>query len=151
MKLARHRSAFVLFVIIIGLTSLAGDELGVPEGTFDLSWFTIDGGGATSSAATYELQGTVGQPDAGTPMTGGSFSLTGGFWPGIDSSEKGLCVADVAPAGGNGIVNVDDLLLIINSWGPCSGCPTDIAPAGGDANVNVDDLLEVINAWGVCG
>lgn len=58
-----------------------------------------------------------------------------------------VCVADVAPPGGNGSVNVDDLLLIINSWGPCAGCPADIVSTG---NVNVDDLLAVINAWGPC-
>ncbi len=64
------------------------------------------------------------------------------------------CTADVAPAGGNGTVNVDDLLAVINSWGRCpvppTTCPTDIAPAGGNGSVNVDDLLAVINAWGQC-
>ena len=49
---------------------------------------------------------------------------------------------------GDGIVNVDDLLAVINSWGRCAGCPADIAPAGGDGVVNVDDLLAVINNWG---
>lgn len=51
---------------------------------FDLSWYTIDGGGATfSTGGNFELGGTIGQPDAGpsTPMVGGSFELTGGFWP----------------------------------------------------------------------
>ena len=63
------------------------------------------------------------------------------------------CPGDVAPAGGNDIVNVDDLLAVINAWGPCDDpyiCPGDIAPAGGDGAVNVDDLLAVINAWGAC-
>ena len=64
------------------------------------------------------------------------------------------CIADIAPPGGNGLVNVDDLLLIINSWGTCVGnCPADIAPPGpphGNGVVNVDDLLAIINAWGPC-
>jgi len=63
------------------------------------------------------------------------------------------CIADIAPSGGNGIVNVDDLLLVINSWGPCAdpnNCPADIAPAGGNDLVNVDDLLAIINSWGPC-
>ena len=58
---------------------------------------------------------------------------------------------------GDGIVNVDDLLAVINAWGPCPipplACPTDIAPAGppaGNGVVNVDDLLAVINGWGPC-
>jgi len=54
------------------------------------------------------------------------------------------CIADIT---GDGLVNVDDLLLIINSWGSCSGCAADLT---GDGQVNVDDLLGVINAWGPC-
>jgi len=53
----------------------------------------------------------------------------------------------------NNVVNVDDLLAVINAWGPCANpnnCPADIAPAGGNDIVNVDDLLAVINGWGNC-
>ena len=64
------------------------------------------------------------------------------------------CVADVSPSGGDGVVNVDDLLAVINGWGDCpvppTVCPADIAPPGGNNIVNVDDLLAVINAWGPC-
>jgi len=64
------------------------------------------------------------------------------------------CDADIAPLpGGNGIVNVQDLLAVIGAWGPCanpSDCPADIAPAGGNDVVNVQDLLAVIGAWGAC-
>lgn len=66
-----------------------------------------------------------------------------------------LCPADIAPNGGDGVVNVDDLLLVINSWGFCppppADCPGDIAPPpSGNGVVNVDDLLAVINNWGPC-
>lgn len=48
----------------------------------------------------------------------------------------------------SGTVDVDDLLAVINAWGPCAPpCPADI---NGDGIVNVDDLLAVINAWGPC-
>jgi hypothetical protein len=62
------------------------------------------------------------------------------------------CPGDI---NGSGAINVDDLLQVINSWGPCSPppgtCPADIAPVQlGNGTVNVDDLLAVINAWGVC-
>jgi len=47
---------------------------------YDLSRHTIDGGGVLhSTGGAFELSGTIGQPDAGE-MTGGVFSLTGGFW-----------------------------------------------------------------------
>jgi len=69
------------------------------------------------------------------------------------------CRADCAPDNGdgtfgNGIVNVDDLLAVINAFGQ-SGGPCDTAPANGDGTfgngiVNVDDLLGVINALGPC-
>ena len=44
--------------------------------SYDLSWFTIDGGGNVSTGATYSVTGTIGQPDAGT-LSGGSYSLIG--------------------------------------------------------------------------
>jgi hypothetical protein len=46
---------------------------------YSIDWFTIDGGGGTSTGGVYSVSGTIGQPDAGT-MSGGNFSLTGGFW-----------------------------------------------------------------------
>ena len=60
------------------------------------------------------------------------------------------CVADIAPPNGDGVVNTDDLLLVINSWGPCPGCDADVAPLGGNGFVNTDDLLVIINNWGAC-
>jgi hypothetical protein len=65
-----------------------------------------------------------------------------------DECDLLKCAADVT---GNGMVNIDDLLALINSWGPCSGCPEDVAPPpGGDGVVNIDDLLYLINSWGAC-
>ena len=48
---------------------------------YDLSWWTVDGGGDTfSQGGSYSLGGTLGQPDAGVLMDGGSYTLAGGFW-----------------------------------------------------------------------
>jgi hypothetical protein len=64
-------------------------------------------------------------------------------------SDEGV-VGQSPDLNGDGAVNVDDLLAVINAWGPCQGpsgghCPPDL-----DSNgvVNVDDLLRVINEWG---
>ncbi|HMP84964.1 MAG TPA: hypothetical protein PKA41_19915 [Verrucomicrobiota bacterium] len=46
---------------------------------YSLDWSTIDSGGGDSVGGTYSLSGTIGQPDAGA-MSGGNFSLQGGFW-----------------------------------------------------------------------
>ena len=46
---------------------------------------------------------------------------------------------------GDGIVGVEDLLIVISEWGPCSGCVADI---DGNGVVDVEDLLIVIANWG---
>lgn len=46
---------------------------------YAINWHKFAGGG-TSTGGTYQVSGTIGQPDAGGPMSGGSYSLTGGFW-----------------------------------------------------------------------
>ena len=50
------------------------------QAQFSIDWFTIDGGGGTSTNGNFLLRGTIGQPDAGPVMTNGQFSVTGGFW-----------------------------------------------------------------------
>ena len=50
---------------------------------------------------------------------------------------------------GDGVVDTDDLLLVINGWGECpppkgEDCPGDLNVSGA---VDVDDLLIVINNW----
>lgn len=54
----------------------------------------------------------------------------------------------------DGVVNIDDMLIVIGGWGPCPPpnppCPGDIAPTDGDRHVDIDDLLTVINRWGPC-
>ncbi len=69
-----------------------------------------------------------------------------------DSKPVVLCAADIAPPGGNGTVNVSDLLAVINGWGACGmPCPPSCAAdINHDCNVNVSDLLAVISAWGPC-
>jgi hypothetical protein len=48
--------------------------------SYSMNWFTIDGGGGASTGGVYAVSGTLGQPDAGGPISGGNYSLTGGFW-----------------------------------------------------------------------
>jgi hypothetical protein len=56
---------------------------GQSDGSFDLSWNTIDGGGGISSGSSvfgaFAVVGTAGQPDAGI-MNSDGFSINGGFW-----------------------------------------------------------------------
>ena len=48
--------------------------------SYSIPWCKIAGGGGTSTNETLSLSGTIGQHDAGGPMTNGAFSLSGGFW-----------------------------------------------------------------------
>jgi hypothetical protein len=52
-------------------------------GGYDLTWWTVDGGGKTGvSGGEYTLLSTSGQPDAEVPISGGQYTLLSGFWPG---------------------------------------------------------------------
>jgi hypothetical protein len=66
----------------------------------------------------------------------------------VTSDQAMLTVAmlgDITPTGGNGIVDVDDLLAVINAWGTCpSPCAADLT---GEATVDFADLMIVINSW----
>jgi hypothetical protein len=48
--------------------------------SYSIDWYKIAGGGGTSTGGTYQVTGTIGQPDASGALTGGQFSVTGGFW-----------------------------------------------------------------------
>jgi hypothetical protein len=61
-------------VVLISVTVLAETGDG-----FELSWWTVDNGGGSSSGGDYTLSGTIGQPDVGS-MAGGEYTLVGGFW-----------------------------------------------------------------------
>ncbi len=54
---------------------------------YSIDWFSIDGGGGTSTGSVYSVSGTIGQPDAGI-MSGGNFTLVGGFWSIISAIQS---------------------------------------------------------------
>jgi hypothetical protein len=61
-------------------TLLAVAAVAATAQNYSIDWFTIDGGGGTSTGGAYFVSGTIGQADAGGPMTNGQYSVTGGFW-----------------------------------------------------------------------
>jgi hypothetical protein len=66
----------------LGLAFLLSVGWGRAQGQYSVVWSTVDGGGGTSTGAVYTVSGTLGQPDAGA-MSGGQFSVRGGFWSAI--------------------------------------------------------------------
>ena len=69
----------VFAIVFLCLLALVGAAFASTGGSYELSWWTVDGGGGASSGGGYALIGTIGQPDAGL-MSGGSYGLLGGFW-----------------------------------------------------------------------
>ncbi len=70
-------AVLILLTVAVGVAAQSG-------GGYDLSWWTVDGGGATwSEGGGYSLGGTVGQADAGA-LEGGGYTLLGGFWGGAE-------------------------------------------------------------------
>jgi hypothetical protein len=47
----------------------------------------------------------------------------------------------------DGSVGFNDLQVLLQTWGPCEGCPTDLTGSG---SVGFEDLLILLNAWGPC-
>ena len=64
---------------LLWLALLSAPLLGLAQ-SYRVDWFTIDGGGGLSSNGQYTLHSTIGQPDASTLMSGGTFTVAGGFW-----------------------------------------------------------------------
>jgi hypothetical protein len=51
-----------------------------------VAWHTVDGGGGASAGGGFALKGTIGQPDASGALTGGAYSVVGGYWAGLGAS-----------------------------------------------------------------
>jgi hypothetical protein len=76
---------------------------------------------------------------AGYPVTNDEDFIDVFSWSG-----PGDCPGDL---NGDGAVDVLDLLVLLDAWGPCSGCAADL---NGDGDVDVLDLLLLLDAWGPC-
>src|SRR5690606_37123873 len=72
----------------------------------EIRWYSIDGGGGTSSGGRFTLVGTIGQHDAGPIMTGGRFTVVGGF----HAIAMRICPADWT---GDGTVNSADFFAFL--------------------------------------
>ncbi len=67
---------------------------------------------------------------------------------GVGASPAFAAAGCVGDMDGNGVIDVDDLLTVIESWGNCTNCSADVDNSGA---VDVDDLLTIIDVWGPCG
>lgn len=110
-------------------------------GDYDLTWWSIDGGGITfAGGGGFTLGGTAGQPDATqlNELTGGAFRLTGGFW-------FAACITTNGDVDNNGCVNDSDLLQILFNFGATGN---NLADVNCDGVVNDTDLLIILFNFG---
>jgi hypothetical protein len=131
--------------VVPGLVIGAFAVIASPAQDFDLSWHTVDGGGAIhSTGGNFELSGTIGQPDTGADvLTGGEFELTGGFWP-------GTCFL-LGDLDHNGAVNISDLAQLLGNYGTTSGATYEDGDLDGDGDVELPDLAALLGVYGtVC-
>ena len=87
-KTIHIRALLILLTVVVGLFLLPALGLAQTGGGYSLTWSTIDGGGGKVSGSGYTLAGTIGQSDAGAALTGGDYTLIGGFWPGADTTQQ---------------------------------------------------------------
>jgi hypothetical protein len=72
------KKLFLRLLLVLLIPSILVPSLAQAQ-NYALTWWTVDGGGGTSSGDGYTLSGTIGQPDAGI-LSGGNYILSGGFW-----------------------------------------------------------------------
>ena len=76
----KTRRCFVGLALLV-LLSILNSQLSTARAQqYSIDWFKIAGGGGASTNGQYAVSGTIGQHDASGAMTGGNYSLTGGYW-----------------------------------------------------------------------
>ena len=132
-----------MWIVLTPLTVCIG--LAAAGEDYDVPWWTIDGGGVVRSTGDdFELNGTIGQPDAGPGsfgMSGDDFALTGGFW-------FGLALDDCNSDGGVNLMDYDDFDGCLS--GPEGGLPLpdcNCFDLDGDDDVDLSDVLQFQQAF----
>src|ERR1041384_3037368 len=86
------RTLLNILVCAGALAGGAGMALAQSGGAFDINWSTFNGVGGPSVGGNFSLNGTIGQPDAGPSLSGGGFTITGGFWAGASEVVPRLSI-----------------------------------------------------------
>ena len=100
-----------------------------------------------STGGTFSLSGTIGQPDAASnpTLTGGSFELTGGFWP---VANVCYCLGDLYGDGQKNGADVQKFIACVLSGGNCS-C-ADVDQASGVTLADVPVFVSALIAGSSC-
>jgi hypothetical protein len=127
---------------VLTMLIIAASAVAQTGGGFDLTWSTIDGGGAMNiTGGAFALSGTIGQPDAQSPpgMSGPGapgFQLTGGFWAVPSCACPGDMNGDTIRNG----LDISQFVQCIIVGGSCSCADVD-----GITGINMSDVAEFVN------
>ncbi len=137
-KRAMSTTRLALSVILsAGVLTVCGAAFA--NGPFEMDWHTLDGGGGYSAGGDFELEGTIGQHDAGPttgPMTGGDFELVGGFWP---VANVCACLGDM---NGDGFKDALDIQAFADCLIAGASCPC--ADVDGTSGVTIGDVTAFV-------
>ncbi len=82
-------TVFVVLVILLVTATVSAqssdDDLAAINMAYELTQWTVDGGGGADAVGKYTLVSTIGQGDANPVLNSGKYSLVGGFWNGVES------------------------------------------------------------------
>jgi len=113
--------------------------------SYSIAWYKVAGGGGTSTgtngASVYSVSGTIGQQDAGSAMSGGNYSLTGGFWslisvvqtagvPNLTITQSGNSVIISWPNTGSYTLQQNSNLAVKADWATSGYAVTTNNPSG---------------------
>ncbi len=130
---------------VLGVTLTLFATVGSHGQDYAIDWHTVGGGGEMwSTGGTYELGGTIGQPDAGA-MTGGDYTLTGGFW----AIPPCWCLADINNDGQRNAADIQVFADCITGGGSNCAC----ADLQADGTLDMDDVTTFVSglvAGGTC-
>ena len=134
-------------LVLLGLLCLTSIAYAQVSTNYDLSWHVI-GGGAMDSTS-YALRGTVGQIIWSSESS--NYRLGAGYWNGVEKYKPKKC-GDVAPCPDcDGVVDIDDVTLLLNHVGNPGIYPLCNDRAGDvncDGFVNMGDVILLLNYIG---
>ena len=73
---------------------------------YSIDLHSISGGGGTCVGGSYQMTGTIGQPEAAKSSTGNNYTVTGGFWSMVSAVQSpGAPRLRVSQSGVNAILS----------------------------------------------
>jgi hypothetical protein len=93
------KKLFLLLVLLIPTSGFAQ--------SYSIDWYKVAGGGGTSTCGVYAVSGAIGQPDASAVISGGNYSLTGGFWSLFAVQTPGTPTLSITYSGNQAFVSWD--------------------------------------------